>query len=90
MMRVLFSFYILLGLYNILPNSKRYVMEPKGFMGYHERGSAYEWVVFDMTNTPPIAGTKRIEPVVFVEYPNEGITFLLGFGMAMQYPYKFQ
>jgi hypothetical protein len=28
--------------------------------------------------------------MVFVDYPNEGITFLLGFGMVMQYLSKFQ
>jgi len=39
---------------------------------------------------PQIATTKIIEPMVFVDYPNEGITFLLGFGMVMQYLSKFQ
>jgi hypothetical protein len=42
MMWVLFSFEVLLGLCNTFPNSKRYVMEPKGFMGYPKRGSACE------------------------------------------------
>jgi hypothetical protein len=36
-----------------------------------------------MNNTPPIAQTKIIEPMVFVDYPNEGIDFFLGFGIAM-------
>jgi hypothetical protein len=27
---------------------------------------------------------------LITEYPNEGIGFLVGFGMTMQYPYKFQ
>jgi len=43
-----------------------------------------------MNNTPPIAQTKIIKPMVFVDYPNEGIAFLLNFGMAMQYPSTFQ
>jgi hypothetical protein len=28
--------------------------------------------------------------MVFIEYTNEGIAFFLGFGRAMQYPFKFQ
>ncbi len=32
----------MLGLCNMLPNSKIYVMEPKGFMGYFERGSHHK------------------------------------------------
>jgi hypothetical protein len=43
----------------------------------------------DMSNTPPIAQTKIIEPMVFTNYPNKGIAFLIGFGMAMQYPSRF-
>jgi len=43
-----------------------------------------------MSNTPLIAQTKIIEPMVFVDYPKEGIAFLLGYGMATQYPSKFQ
>jgi hypothetical protein len=43
-----------------------------------------------MNNTPLITRTKIIEPMVFANYPKKGITFLLGFGMALQYPYKFQ
>jgi hypothetical protein len=43
-----------------------------------------------MNNTPPIAQTKIIEPMVFENYPNEGIVFLLDFGIDMQYPSKFQ
>jgi hypothetical protein len=41
------------------------------------------WVVLGMNNTPSIAGTKIIDPMVFVDYPNKGITFLLDFGMVM-------
>jgi hypothetical protein len=36
-----------------------------------------------MNNTSPLAQTKIIEPMVFEVDPNEGITFLLGFGMVM-------
>jgi len=43
-----------------------------------------------MSNTPPIAQTKIIKPMVFVNYPKQGIVFLLGFGMVMQYPSRFQ
>jgi hypothetical protein len=31
-----------------------------------------------------------IEPMVFIDYPKEGIAFLVGFGMVLQYPSKFQ
>jgi hypothetical protein len=36
-----------------------------------------------MNNTSLITQTKIIQPMVFEDYPNEGITFFLGFGMAM-------
>jgi hypothetical protein len=42
MVWVLLSFQVLLAKCNTLPNSKRYVMEPKRFMGYLEKGSACE------------------------------------------------
>ncbi len=65
-------------------------MEPKGFMGYLERGMHVNWVVLGMNNTPLIVWTKIIESMVFIDYPNEGIVFLLGFGIDMQYPSMFQ
>jgi hypothetical protein len=43
-----------------------------------------------INNTLLIAGTKIIKPIVFANYPKKGITFLLGFGMAMQHPSKLQ
>jgi hypothetical protein len=42
-----------------------------------------------MSNTPLIAQTKIIEPMVFVDYPKQVIAFFLGFGMVMQYFYKY-
>jgi uncharacterized membrane protein (Fun14 family) len=42
------------------------------------------WVVLSMSNTPLIAQTKIIEPMVFINYPPKNIAFLIGFGMAMQ------
>jgi hypothetical protein len=39
-----------------------------------------------INNTPPITYTKIIQSMVFIEYPNEGIAFLLGFVKVMQYP----
>ncbi len=44
-------------------------MEPKGFMGHLERGSACELSILDMNNTLLIARTKIIEPMVFANYP---------------------
>jgi GMP synthase-like glutamine amidotransferase len=42
----------------------------------------------DISNTPLIALTKKIQTMVFIEYPHEYIVFLLGFVRAMQYPSK--
>jgi len=33
-----------------------------------------------ISNTPPIARTKIIEPMLFVDYPKQGIAFLVGLG----------
>jgi hypothetical protein len=41
-----------LRLSNTLPNSKRYVMEPKGFMGYPKRGNACELNSFEHQQYP--------------------------------------
>jgi hypothetical protein len=37
-------------------------------------------------NTPLIAWTKIIQSMMFIEYPHEGLSFLLGFVKVMQYP----
>ncbi len=42
----------MLGLCNTLPNSKKYVMEPKGFMGYLKRGNACELSSFGHEQYP--------------------------------------
>jgi hypothetical protein len=41
-----------------------------------------------ISNTPSIAWTKIIQSIMFIKYLHEGITFLLGFVRAMQYPSK--
>jgi hypothetical protein len=41
MMQVLLSFYVLVWLYNTLASFKNYVIEPKWFLGYLERGNAH-------------------------------------------------
>jgi len=65
-------------------------MEPKGFLIYLERGIAHALNNFRHNNTTMIAWTKIIQFMVFTKYPHEGITFLLGYGMVMQYPFRFQ
>jgi hypothetical protein len=65
-------------------------MEPKGFMGYPKRGSACELSNYGYEHYPSDNQNKIIEPMVFANYPKHGITFLLSFGMAMQYPSTFQ
>ncbi len=52
MMQVMLSFKVLLGLCNTLPKFKRYVMEPKGFMGCLERGNACELTSFGHEQYP--------------------------------------
>jgi len=41
-----------------------------------------------ISNTPLIACTKIIQSIVFIKYLYEGITFLLSFVKAIQYPTK--
>jgi len=48
------------------------------------------WIVLGMNNTPQIVQIKIIEPMMFTDYPKQGIVFFLGFGMVMQYLSKFQ
>jgi hypothetical protein len=33
------------------------------------------WIIMGINNTPSIVWTKIIKPMVFAEYPNEGIVF---------------
>ncbi len=68
MIRVLFSSYVLLRLCNTLPSFKRYVMEPKGFMGYLERGIACELNSFGQQHYPFDSLTKIILPMVFTGF----------------------
>jgi hypothetical protein len=44
--------------------------------------------ILGTSNTLPIAWTKIIQSIIFTNYLDEGIAFLLGFVWAMQYPYK--
>jgi hypothetical protein len=37
-----------------------------------------------MNNTPPIAQTKIIEPMLFADYPKHGIAFLIGLSNTLQ------
>jgi hypothetical protein len=39
------------------------------------------WVILGTSNTPPISWTKIIQFMGFIEYPHEGIAFLLGFNL---------
>jgi hypothetical protein len=65
-------------------------MEPKGFMGHFERVSACELSNFRHEQNPSNSLNQNNWPMVFIDYPDEGIFFFLNFGMAMQYPSKFQ
>jgi hypothetical protein len=61
-------------------------MEPNDLWDTLKGVMHVNWVILGMNNTPLIAQTKIVEPMVFIDYPNEGIAFLLSFVMAMQYP----
>jgi len=41
-----------------------------------------------MSNTPLMAWVKMVDPMLFIEHPNEGISYLLGFFLIMQYPFQ--
>jgi hypothetical protein len=53
-------------------------------------GSACELNSFGHEQNPSDSSNQNNWPMVFVDYPNEGIIFLLSFGMAMQYLSRFQ
>jgi hypothetical protein len=42
------------------------------------------WIALGMNNTFPIAQTKIIEPMVFIDYSKHDFFSLIGFGMVMQ------
>ncbi len=56
---------------------------PKDLWDNLRRVVHVNWIIMGMNNTSLITQTKIIQPMVFEDYPNEGITFFLGFGMAM-------
>ncbi len=61
-------------------------MEPKVFLGYPKRGLINSLIFYGHEQYPfDNLDQTRIQPMVFTEYANEGIAFLLGFGKAMQY-----
>jgi len=65
-------------------------MEPKDML-YTMRGVLHmHWEIIGTNDTPLNSWTKIIQPMVFTKYPHEGTAFLLGFGMAMQYLFRFQ
>jgi len=61
-------------------------MEPKLFLGYPKRGLINSLIFYGHEQYPfDSLDQTRIQPMVFTEYANEGIAFLLGFVRAMQY-----
>jgi hypothetical protein len=61
-------------------------MEPNGFIIYFNRGITCALSTSGHKQYPPKVWIKIIQIMVFIEYPHEGIAFLLGFVKAMQYP----
>jgi hypothetical protein len=62
-------------------------MEPNVFLGKLIWGIVGVLCSFEDEQYP----SNSVDPwCLIIEYPNEGIDFLIGFGMLMQYPYKFQ
>ncbi len=86
--RVLFSFQILVWLCDTPIGFNRYVMEPKQFLIYLKRVLHMHCVILGISNTPPIAWTKIIQSIVFINHLHQSIAFLLGFVWVMQYPSK--
>ncbi len=57
-------------------------MEPKSFMGYPKRGNACQLNSCGHEQYPSNSINQIIESMVFIDYPKEGIAFLISFGMA--------
>jgi len=55
-------------------------MESKGGLIYPYRGIAF---ALNISNAPPIALTKIIQSMVFIEYPHEGIAFFFRFELLI-------
>ncbi len=64
-------------------------MEPKGCIKYTKRGISCELSSFGHEQYPFNRPNQKIEPMVFADYPKQGIYFFIGFGMVMQYPSMF-
>ncbi len=81
LMQVLLAFYV--GLCNTFLNSKIYVMEPKGLMGYPKRGSACELSSFRHEQYPSNSPNQNNWAHGVCILPQNGIDFLIGFGIVM-------
>jgi hypothetical protein len=64
----------------IIINSKRYVIEPKGLWDTQRGVMHVNCVLMGMNNTPLTTRTKIIEPMLFADYPKQGIAFLVSLG----------
>jgi hypothetical protein len=70
-----------------LPSFERYVIKPNVFLGNFIRGIVGVLCSFEDEQYP----SNSVNPwCLITKYLNEGIGFLVGFGMIMQYPRKFQ
>jgi len=74
----------LVWLCNTPPSFKKYVMEPNVFLKYLVRGIAC--VLNSFRHEQYLYKSDIYLWCLSIEYLNEGIGFLVGFGRAMQYP----
>ncbi len=84
--KVLLSFQVLVWLCNTPPYFNRYVMEPKGFLIQPKRGIAHALSNYGHKQYPSNSLDQNNSIHIFTNYSHKGITFLLGFVRAMQYP----
>ncbi len=68
------------------------MIEPKGFLIYPKRGITHALSTYGHKQYPTNSLDQNHLVLVFIEYPHKVkvIAFLLGFGMAMQYPFRIQ
>jgi hypothetical protein len=69
------------------PSLKKYAMEPNVFLGQLIRGIVGVLCHFEHEQYP----SNSVDPwCLIIEYPNEGIGFLVDFGKAMESPFTCQ
>jgi len=90
LMKVLVSLLVFIRIRNTFQHVKRYVMEPNIFLGYPMKGISCLVSPFRHVQYPSNNMDQNNLAHGVTMYPNEGITFLVGFVTTTQYLSKFQ